>query len=457
MNKIVILITLLLWIIFSVFSVIDRQPARTGIYYPELDSNASKIYWGSKHAFIEIQNLKNAFVKLDAKDSALNLEPWNLRDPSDFRLIPNLIELKKKRTFIDTQKKASTNNLITQFTISGMEDALIRISNADSSFYFFENGYLGRIELQTISDSQTNRQYNQSKNYPALSFAYMWTKDDKKVIPKYRATSVTIREKRIQDILTLVPANFSFINCYVENQSSVSLSGCDSITLDNIEFKDKSSKLKINGGNEFFKPVLSIRNCDLNHVEFNYSRFHYVPDKFNANYRDYDDWYSSIKKNYGDLIAMQKRIYSQEGIKAASIDSCIFEDNQYNGGLIFIGLKTWWNNYGYDKPRIIWSTIDLYTTFSLFNLLYFDLLIDTYNLKEISNAKHRIGRLASRYKAGFFEVLFSFIYTGYIFFGLRFDIKQLKLKSIPAAILVLFQYTVGVVCLGYIANLIITK
>jgi len=49
------------------------------------------------------------------------------------------------------------------------------------------------------------------------------------------------------------------------------------------------------------------------------------------------------------------------------------------------------------------------------------------------------------------------LYTAFIFWGLKLDVKELVIKKWWAIILIVFEYSIGVVCLAYIANFIITK
>ena len=50
-----------------------------------------------------------------------------------------------------------------------------------------------------------------------------------------------------------------------------------------------------------------------------------------------------------------------------------------------------------------------------------------------------------------------FFYTGFVFWGLSLDIKELKFNSWRALILLITEYSFGVICLAYLANYIITN
>jgi hypothetical protein len=49
------------------------------------------------------------------------------------------------------------------------------------------------------------------------------------------------------------------------------------------------------------------------------------------------------------------------------------------------------------------------------------------------------------------------VYTGFVFYGLKFDLNALKSHRIGLLLLLILQYILGIISLAYIANLIITK
>jgi hypothetical protein len=54
------------------------------------------------------------------------------------------------------------------------------------------------------------------------------------------------------------------------------------------------------------------------------------------------------------------------------------------------------------------------------------------------------------------RAIYCLIYTSYLFWGLKLDFGKLKLANIPRAMLVIFQYLIGIICLAYLANYIIS-
>lgn len=119
----------------------------------------------------------------------------------------------------------------------------------------------------------------------------------------------------------------------------------------------------------------------------------------------------------------------------------------------------WWD-YGYNKFLIIRNAVLLYFFFFLINIrLYKSLVQEVYVLDKFAKKNEEITR---QYQGRPLESLgvelpYIFLYTGYIFWGWKLDMHAISVNRIGLFSYVLFQYLVGIVCLAYIANLIITK
>jgi hypothetical protein len=51
----------------------------------------------------------------------------------------------------------------------------------------------------------------------------------------------------------------------------------------------------------------------------------------------------------------------------------------------------------------------------------------------------------------------NFLYTTFVFWGLKLDLKELEIKKPLYMTILIGQYITGLVCLAYIANYIISK
>jgi len=124
--------------------------------------------------------------------------------------------------------------------------------------------------------------------------------------------------------------------------------------------------------------------------------------------------------------------------------------------------KNWWG-YGYNKELIIRNTILLFLFFSFTNCLLFSYISS--NVYEIPRLLKTRNEIESKNKFLLYLKIFPIaaFYTGFIFFGLSFSIDKLKysenLKGWRILNLIYFftVYLVGIVCLGYLANYVLSS
>jgi hypothetical protein len=119
-------------------------------------------------------------------------------------------------------------------------------------------------------------------------------------------------------------------------------------------------------------------------------------------------------------------------------------------------VKNWWD-YGYDKSLVLRNAIILNLLFFIINIFFFDTLINHgYKIRKFVLANSSLNKkyLASHVRL-LLKLQYVFIYTCYIFWGLRLDVNNLGIHKIGLFIYVLFQYLVGVTCLAYLANWLI--
>ena len=86
-----------------------------------------------------------------------------------------------------------------------------------------------------------------------------------------------------------------------------------------------------------------------------------------------------------------------------------------------------------------------------------ELVLNTYVMKEfveiyqdVIPGKRGIAKLL-------YYAVYCFLYTGFVFWGVKLSIDKLKIKNVYLAVWIIFQYSAGVICLAYLANYIITK
>jgi hypothetical protein len=187
--------------------------------------------------------------------------------------------------------------------------------------------------------------------------------------------------------------------------------------------------------------LLNISGTDVEKISLDYSYFKlYFPKKASPN--DISALYKQLLDKYsrnGELINYQ----------AVDIDF-----HRYLGGL-FNWISHFWWNYGYTKQRIFFWTILFLFVFTICN--YFNLAKALASYK-ITNIQTWIDNAKSEVKYRKLKSFFaSLLYTSGIFFGIKLDFEKLQFSKMGYSVFILFQFLIGLVCTGFIVNLIFSK
>ena len=205
---------------------------------------------------------------------------------------------------------------------------------------------------------------------------------------------------------------------------------------------------------------INLVNSDIEKIRLLYTDFElYLPDSINAD----------IKSNvYERLLLNQQKNGYISSIEKLDKEYQMFkylESGKYNkiwGVFLNWVNKIWWD-YGYNKILIIRNTLYLFIIFTVINSLFFKWIItNLYEMKKIVETRNLIQTKNKFYL--FFRILpLSFFYTGIIFFGLKFDLNKLRYSEnfqglkFFNLIYFLLIYLSGLVCLGYLANYILSS
>lgn len=133
--------------------------------------------------------------------------------------------------------------------------------------------------------------------------------------------------------------------------------------------------------------------------------------------------------------------------------------HKWYGSVVNALHKIWWN-YGYDKERIlfIWTPL-FFIVFAFLNLLFWygTLSDEVYTIAFLEKIPHAAGRMKRAAK----KVLQVMAYTGIVFFSLKMDVSKFKkgvVRQHPWLFTYLMSiYVVGLICLGFIVNIIFTR
>lgn len=242
----------------------------------------------------------------------------------------------------------------------------------------------------------------------------------------------------------------------------------DSITLGTIDLSDFRAPKE---GDVFVKissPLKTVQakdarlvvdsKSDFNELDIDYHNFALCFDP--ATYGNADasrTLYSRLLKKFEESGQSDNylRLYKQKRFFEASLnpDSTLW--SKASTGVLFFftyTLPDWWWGFGFEKQKIIRNTLILFLTFFLFGFFAFEKLWAEYPMVENE-------RLLKKYRAKNFpaRIYVPLIGIAILFFGIEFKITRLNFLSWWRTTSVLLIYGLGLFCLAFIANLIITK
>jgi hypothetical protein len=204
------------------------------------------------------------------------------------------------------------------------------------------------------------------------------------------------------------------------------------------------------------KTVLVLENTDVSRIKLDYSDFFYQPYFKASHNKKKQDWsYSKAKQNFLALIEGQKASFNEAGMTAASADFARFEDQKNGLTRFFSPFKRWWNNYGFDKVKVIYSILSMFLGIVVFNALFFRSIVAVYKISSIDTARARLISGSRSFNTSISRFILVCFYSGYVFFGLKLDVSKLELKSYWLAIMIILEYTAGIISMAYLANLIL--
>ena len=205
------------------------------------------------------------------------------------------------------------------------------------------------------------------------------------------------------------------------------------------------------------KHWINLYNADISRIKIDYSHFRLY-------FKDVDIQDTLRKELSNDI---KESIYQQllKNFKdRGQMDSYEKLDIEYQwfkgkDNPIITGIIDWWWRFGYEKWRIFIHSIIIILLFSAVNFFLMNKLNDKNNgvyhidlvpefliFKYSENTPYRLLR----------RLWFSIIYTSIIFFLLTFKIEKIKYSK-PISLWIMFVYTIGLICVGFIAILILQK
>ncbi|WP_439697462.1 hypothetical protein ACFGVS_03405 [Mucilaginibacter sp. AW1-7] len=279
--------------------------------------------------------------------------------------------------------------------------------------------------------------------------------DDLKTAPKDEGIKqVSIDNETVHTILSPYIKVLRLDSCVWADTTEIICDRAETIIFNQVKFKSPNGSVKLTNASP--GATLLLRKVDFSKVDFDYSHFHYVPYAANA-YKDQNEWYSDVVNIYQSIIASQTRLNNIEGIKASSIALAMFEDNNNWNARALIGVKIWWNNYGFEKGKVIASSLIVFCLFIVVNLLFMATFLEHYDVADIKKAWADTAAINNKTVKYGRRFILSALYTGIIFYGIKLDFDKMKTKRLDVVICLFVEFISGLIAIAYIASLIIVK
>jgi len=208
---------------------------------------------------------------------------------------------------------------------------------------------------------------------------------------------------------------------------------------------------------DYLKHKINLYNTDVSKIKIDYDQFKFyasetgdttmkLPPEITTSI------YEGLLKNFKDRGQMDS--YDQMDIEYNR-----FKEKKMNPR-DFAFLDFWWR-YGHEKWRIFIHSILIILLFAIINFFFLHKLNDAtngvYNIANIPEfASYKPGFSIRRLTAFIKRFWYSLIYTAIVFFLLSLKIEKVRFSR-PGAIWIMFIYTIGLVCTGFIANLVLQK
>jgi hypothetical protein len=220
----------------------------------------------------------------------------------------------------------------------------------------------------------------------------------------------------------------------------------DTLDLSNTKFSMKVDLTKTYPCIEGGKCEINLLNTDIEQIQMLYQNFHlFIPDSLKNNSESKD----IISNEYESLLNNFKKHGFVDSYEKLDIE---YKEWQGKNDWTLRLSNIWWK-YGYEKWRILIATFVFIFLFSIFNYRHFKKLQIVYPVEKLNNnfiyySRSRFWAFTKKY----FAVL---LYTGFIFFRLSIDFKILNFKPFKFVAILIAQYTIGLICTGFLVNWIL--
>lgn len=232
---------------------------------------------------------------------------------------------------------------------------------------------------------------------------------------------------------------------------------------------------ELNNSNPIY---INLYNTDISKIKIDYKNFKLYFLDSDADTVRSSKHFESGKLDTDRIAAIYESLlknFKERGQTESEENLAIEYEYFKNGDSFYTRLRDWWYRFGYEKGRIFKHVLLFLFTFTMITFAFLPFLhekvypLETLNVKygkrNAALQKTLLDEKEPAFDPNFRQfrrrLWFSFIYTSIIFFLFSLKIDSLKFtpkfKNIVGMIYVLLVYTVGIICIAYMANFVLQK
>jgi hypothetical protein len=194
------------------------------------------------------------------------------------------------------------------------------------------------------------------------------------------------------------------------------------------------------------KCEINLLNTDISLLKMQYGNFHlYIPDSIASDPLSKD----VVSRTYEALLSNFKSNSFMDSFEQLDIEYKLWQ-SRYKLPLKISYI--WWR-FGYAKWLVVLWTLFFLVIFSIYNYSKYMELQRVYAIPRLQWSS--IQFTSNNYLNIFKKYFATLLYTGLIFFRLSIDFRNMNFKPMRLVAVIIFQYSVGLICTGFLVNWIL--
>lgn len=412
------------------------------VFFSQLSNAQVRIYNPNEQINLN-GNAKNFRVKLVAKSMLSNLQSLLHNSTRD-----SLIYAAGETFTITVDTKKNVKIDVETSEVTSLSIFLTRVDTININGTLKENVFLHKAAKQFafVNTVQINTTKVKEINFQDLEMnSFIARKSD--------LLCLNLKNAAVKKTFLLGQVRLDSANFYLtELPQFITLDSVD-VKIDGIIDLSKLKHIKKNTPYVYeLERTMRISDTDFDKFKLVYDRWNFHVDTLQGIQRQ--NWiYEKMLKRFADAGLTSKHEYY------------LYQLNQVKNAISHGQIRNWinefWWNNGTNKTKAVVNSVMLFFIFFLFNCVFYKKLEDVYMPDTFKDYHDMVKNKYRNRTTGTFlwcsNVLGTFIYTSYVFWGLRLDFPSLRIRCWWLFLMLILQYIVGLVCVAYIISFIIVR